>query len=257
VRLVRYCHPAKILAATRLPGLATLDEPTLALLYGVSTERYRDIAGAIRAEAARAARELDAPVFTAGGPVLAVGDSHTDDLGSWAEILAARLDVPVINAGLSGDTTTAARARLSQLPAAGHAFVLLGTNDARRHGEQDMLVSHGETRRNLRAIDHDLRRRCDQVTWITPPPVDEQRIRGAPALRAADVTWRLDDVAAKAALVREAWPDAIDVWPLFTADHLSDDGLHVSAAGQRLIAERALRRLARRTAARARRQRIR
>jgi acyl-CoA thioesterase I len=244
-RLIRYCHPAKILAATRLPGVAALDERTLARLYGVSTARYRDIAGAIRAEAVRAARELDRPVFSGSGPLLALGDSHTDDLGSWAEILAECLDVPVINAGLSGDTTTAARARLPQLPATGHAIVLLGTNDARRHGEQDMLVSHGETRRNLRSIDRELRRRGGHVTWITPPPVDEERIRAAPVLRGAGVTWRLDDVAAKAALVRDAWPDAIDVWPLFTADHMSDDGLHVSAAGQRVIAERALRRLAR------------
>jgi lysophospholipase L1-like esterase len=235
-RLVRYCHPAKILGTTRLPG--TLSEAALAGLYGVSPDRYRAVAAAIAAEAAAAARDL--PPLQLDGPLLALGDSHTDDLASWAEVLGAVLDVPVINAGVSGDTTTAARARLARLPPAAHAVVLLGTNDARRHGDQDMLVSHDETARNVRAIDRELRRRCGRVTWITPPPVDERRISADPALREAEVSWRREDVAAKAGLVRDAWPDAIDLWPAFDASCLAADGLHPSATGQRVIAERVL-----------------
>jgi lysophospholipase L1-like esterase len=238
-RLVRYCHPAKILGTTRLPG--TLSDDALARLYGVPEAGYRAAVSAVVHDALAAARGLR-PARVAG-PLLALGDSHTDDLASWAEILDAVLDVEVVNAGLSGDTTTAARARVSHLSPAAHAFVLLGTNDARRHGDGGMLVSHGETRRNLRAIDRELRRRCDDVTWITPPPIVERRIRADRALAEAAVAWQLDEVARKAALVREEWPQSIDLWPLFTADHLAADGLHASAEGQRLIAALVLERL--------------
>jgi lysophospholipase L1-like esterase len=240
-RLIRYCHPVKILGTTRLPGVDALDDRALAALYGVSRERYRRVAADLRREARHAADEIGGrPRLPLEGRVLALGDSHTDDLASWAEILATLLRPPVINAGLSGDTTTAALARLHRLPAAAHAFVLLGTNDARRHGEQDMLVSHPETRRNIRAIDRELRRRCRHVTWITPPPVHEARMRDDPALVDAGISWRLEDVAAKAALVREEAPAALDLWPAFGARHLAADGVHPSPAGQQVIAETVL-----------------
>jgi lysophospholipase L1-like esterase len=231
-RLVRYCHPAKILATTRLPGLDAIDD---AALYGISQEQYRSARAALREEVTAAARALGEPPRLAG-PVLALGDSHTDELGSWAEILGEL--VPVLNAGLSGDTTTSALARAHRLPPAAHAVVLLGTNDARRHGGAGMLVSHRETRRNLRALDTLLRQRYAKVTWMTPPPVDEPRIRADPALRDADVSWRRADVRVKAQLVLDEWPDAIDLWPGFAAEHLAADGLHPSPCGQLQIARR-------------------
>ena len=248
-RLVRYCHPEKLLAGTPLPGAAALADAQHADLYGTSPERYRAVAGRLRDEACAAARELaagdtlrgrvDAIRRAAGQRIVAFGDSHTDDLASWAEILRHLLATDVVNAGVSGDTTTAALARLDRLPAAGLAVVLIGTNDARRHGPgAPMLVSHAETARNLRLIDAALRKRCARVIWITPPPVDEHRIAHDAQLAADHVTWRADDVAAKAALVRGGWRDAIDLWPLLGPRHLAADGLHPSGAGQRLIAER-------------------
>jgi lysophospholipase L1-like esterase len=150
-----------------------------------------------------------------------------------------------VNAGLSGDTTAGGLARLHRLPPATHAFVLLGTNDARRHGAQDVLVSDAETRRNLRAIGSALDRHCRRVTWLTPPPVHEARIGSDTSLAKAGVTWRYAEVAAKAELVRCAGHDAIDLWPGFSDAHLAADGLHASAAGQLLIAARVIRRLGR------------
>jgi lysophospholipase L1-like esterase len=229
--LVRFCHPAKILAGARLPG--TLTDDDLARLYGTDTATYRALAGDIRAEARRAA----AGVPRLPGRILALGDSLTDDLGSWAEILRHG-GADIVNGGLSGDTTTGARVRLARLLESRpeRAIVLLGTNDARRHGRdgEPMLVSHDETRRNLRALDAALRSRCEHVTWITPPPVAD------PALGEPDLIWHRRDVAAKADLVRELDPAAVDLWPGWTTDHLSPDGLHPSAAGQRFIAERVL-----------------
>jgi acyl-CoA thioesterase-1 len=225
--LVRFCHPAKILAGARLPG--TLTDDDVARLCGTDPATYRAHVDEIAREA-RAAATMPAPA----GRILAIGDSITDDLGSWAEILR-HAGATVVNAGLSGDTTAGARVRLTRLLEAAPdvAIVLLGTNDARRHGRagEPMLVSHEETARNLRAIDTKLRRHC-RVVWITPPPVAD------PALAEPDLIWHNHDVAAKAALVRELDPAAVDLWPGWTAAHVSADGLHPSPAGQRLIAQR-------------------
>jgi acyl-CoA thioesterase I len=227
--LVRYCHPDKILGATRLPG--TLSEATVARLYGTDLATLRSLTAELRAEAAAA--PCDGSKFAAGSTILALGDSITDDLGSWAEILRYAVpDVTVLNAGISGDTTTSAIARLSRLPGRfTWALVLLGTNDARRHGDAPMLVSHAETRRNLRILDAALRRRCRHVRWITPPPI-LARVVAEP-----DLTWEPADIAAKADLVRAIDPAAVDLWPGWAADHLRADGLHPSPAGQRHIAE--------------------
>jgi lysophospholipase L1-like esterase len=216
--LIRFCHPAKILAGARLPGALT--DEHVAHLYGTTVATYRALVAQITAE-----RTTKLP-----GRILALGDSITDDLGSWAEMLG------MVNEGLSGDTTAGARVRLTRLldRAPDCAVVLLGTNDARRHGRdgEPMLVSHDETARNLRAIDAKLRRHCDRVVWVTPPPVAD------PALGEPDLIWHNRDIAAKADLVRELDPAAVDLWPGWTSSHLSPDGLHPSAAGQRLIAER-------------------
>jgi acyl-CoA thioesterase I len=234
-RLIRYCHPDKL-----LDGLG-LQPPDLPKLYGAAPETCRRLAAAARDEAVAAAAGLGArPLpFRPGARILAVGDSHTDDIGSWAHILAALHDGPVLNAGVSGDTTIHVRARVDRLPRADEAIVLVGTNDARRHGGSGsaMLVSHDETRRNVRAIQRALRGFCGHVTWITPPPVDERRLAVDPLLDAAGVSWRLADVAAKAAVIADEFGDAIDLWPVFGSDHLTGDGLHPSPAGQRLIVE--------------------
>lgn len=230
--LVRFCHPAKILGATRLPG--ALDDAAIAALYGTDVETYRRLAEQIAGEARTP--PVDEAPFAPGLTILALGDSITDDLGSWAEILRHALPaVTVINAGLSGDTTTGAITRLSRITArATWALVLLGTNDARRHGDAPMLVSHAETRRNLRVLDRALRRRCRHVRWITPPPILDA-VDADPDLR-----WEPADVAAKAALVRALDPAAVDLWPGWGPTHLSADCLHPSPAGQRFIAARVL-----------------
>jgi acyl-CoA thioesterase I len=230
--LVRFCHPAKILGGGRLPG--TLDDDAIAGLYGTDLTTYRALAAEMAGEARRAAADLPpAPPVS----ILALGDSITDDLGSWAEILR-HAGARIVNAGLAGDTTGGARVRLTRLleERPEWAIVMLGTNDARRHGRdgEPILVSDAETRRNLHAIDAKLRRSCARVVWVTPPPIAD------PVLLEPDLVWQLGDVAAKADLVRELDPHAVDLWPGWNAEHLSADALHPSSAGQRFIAERVL-----------------
>jgi acyl-CoA thioesterase-1 len=233
--LVRFCHPAKILEGARLPG--ELDHAVVAGLYGTSPETYRALAAEMTGEARRAAAGLPAPPRAS---ILALGDSITDDIGSWAEILR-HAGATIVNGGLSGDTTADARVRLTRLleTRPEWAIVLLGTNDARRHGRdgEPMLVSDAETGRNLEALDARLRRACSHVVWVTPPPVAD------PVLLEPDLLWHRRDVAAKADLVRALDPAAVDLWPGWTPEDLSADGLHPSPGGQRFIAERVIERL--------------
>ena len=248
-RLVQFCHPEKILEATRLAGRLTPDDRLLGALYGTSPRRYRALVSSFeRTARAVAAELLGRPGFRAAaeslpvpreGTVLAAGDSITDDRQSWAEILrhvlAETHGARLVNGGLSGDTTTGLVSRLGRLPPADLVVILIGTNDARRHGRADgeMLVSHAETARNLGV----LRRVRQPVVWITPPPVSEAWIAGAEELIEADVAWRGRDVTAKAELVRRLPDPVVDLWPAWTADLLLDDGLHPNLAGQRRILE--------------------
>lgn len=257
--LVRFSHPRKILAGTRLPGLEALDDERVAALYGTTVERQRTLADRLRAEARETALTLAGHPGLApeslpdGARLLAVGDSITDDIGSWAEMIAAalvamrpRADVAVVNAGLSGDTTADVIARNVSLPPADLAIVLLGTNDARRHGRDGVpvLVTDGETLRNVALLDELLRRRCGKVLWVTPPPVLEKRVEADAGLRAADLRWRAADLRRKAAIVRAGVRTVADVWPAFgdppAAHLLRADGVHPSSAGQLAIASTVL-----------------
>jgi lysophospholipase L1-like esterase len=255
-RLVQFCHPPKILSNTRLPG--ALDEASVARLYGTSARETRRLVAGFEAHAATAARRLlDDPTLRRSaaqlprGTLVALGDSITDDLQSWAEILRQvlrrlRPRSRLVNAGLSGDTTTAAIARVRRVcderPA--WVLVLIGTNDARRHGPgAPMLVSHDETARNLRWLERALGPR---VAWIVPPPVLEDRIAADPDLSEAGVVWRAADVRAKGELVRHLAGPVAD--PAFGSppdgDLLLPDGLHPSLAGQERIAAAVIRTLA-------------
>jgi acyl-CoA thioesterase I len=251
--LVRFCHPRAILAGTRLPAPGALDDAMVAALYGTTVERLAATVERLADEVAAGAAELAGHPGLArlpdGTRLLAVGDSITDDLGSWAKLVAAARGpaVTVIDAGRSGDTTADLVARSARFPPADLAVVLVGTNDARRHGRDGVpvLVGDAETRRNIGVLDTLLRRRCGRVLWVTPPPVDEARAAADDELRAADLAWRLADVRAKAEIVRQHARNAADLWPVFgdppRAELLHPDGIHPSAAGQLAIADAVLR----------------
>ena len=91
---------------------------------------------------------------TAGGRVIAFGDSLVEGVGAstgrdLVSLLSARIGVPIVNAGRSGDTTRSALARLdsavlSRSPRV--VIIVLGGNDALRR------VPPKETFANLDAI---------------------------------------------------------------------------------------------------------
>ncbi len=254
--LVRFAHPERILATTRLPGVGTLTGKVLADLYGIDASVYERTRRRWREEAELAVEAMldDALVarlralpLARGARVTAFGDSITADRQSWAELLCLALDatrrrdrIAVMNRGLSGDTTAGALARLHDLRASQPdlVVVLLGTNDARRH-EGIMLHSHRETARNVRAL-HDVFRRAGwRCAWLTPPPILPERVAEERAIRERGISWTGADIARKAAIVRSYPEGVIDLWPPFGdpphGDLLLPDGLHPSLAGQQTI----------------------
>ena len=260
--LVRFEHPAKFLAVLELPGAALLGHVDEARAYGCDPDAARAIRAGIARQVGSAATELLAEPGTRGalralgsGPVVALGDSITDDLISWAEIMRACCaqerpsDVTVVNAGVSGDTTADALRRLYGVVAAEPTLVvaMLGTNDCQRHGPgADRLVSAEDGRRNVAAISRWLHAGGAEVVWLTPPPVHEPALAAAVGDRPFSL--RDEDVASLGASLRATGDRVIDTGAALRAgdprELLLADGVHPSLAGQLVIARTLLRALA-------------
>jgi acyl-CoA thioesterase-1 len=256
-RMVRFLHYEKALAL--MPGLS---EGLLATLNGLTLEDYRATRAQFAAEAREAARDLladatfaasaDRLPFAPGAVVVGLGDSITDDLQSWLEILRHLLDlrrpadaIQVVNAGISGETTAQMYSRFLGAVAARQPswiICMAGTNDARTHGTSPIktLVSADETERNLAALRNFAATQTSaRWLWLTPAAVIEEQIAADPFLSMLQAMWRNDDLAVVAAAVRRQPDPHVDLQTLFglPADPalFISDGLHPSLAGQKVI----------------------
>src|SRR5215210_3224817 len=256
---IQYHHPEKTLST--LPGGPEIGDEMLAPFFGTDARTYREIKAAFAERARRCARELlqdawfaalvDRLPFEAGTTVVGLGDSITDDYQSWLEILRHLLverrpesGIYLVNAGISGDTSSGLLGRLLDILEGSPAWIitLIGTNDVAfvRDPPTKSLVSPEETGKNLRAL-RDLAETLSatRLVWITPPPAIEDRANEVPA---GQPVWRNADLAKVANLVREVAGEdpLVDLWEVFgePADPklLLPDGLHPSLAGQRAIA---------------------
>jgi acyl-CoA thioesterase I len=264
---VQYHHPEKRPAA--LPTRPEIRNDMLAPFFGVDARTYEEIKAAIAGRARRCARELlqdarfgalvDRLPFEPGTTVVGTGDSITDDYHSWLEILRHLLAerrpddrIEVVNAGISGDTTSQLLGRflevLEEKP--NWLITLIGTNDVFfvREPLTKNLVSPEETAKNLRTLrDLAKARGGMRLAWITPPPGIEDRQGPSPAGRPV---WRNADLAEVARLVREVAGEdpLVDLWEVFgdpaEPELLLPDGLHPSLGGQRAIAVALVERLA-------------
>lgn len=264
-RMLQFFHYEKLLAL--MPGLS---EGLLATLNGLALDAYRAVRARFAGAARGAARELladadfaalvDRLPFAPGATVAGLGDSITDDLQSWFEILRHLLDlrrpddkVQLINAGISGETTMQMLARFFALADRRPDWIICfaGTNDARRHGRQPAktLVSPDETARNLAALRHFGATQTEaRWLWVTPATVVEEQIAADPFLSGRQVHWRNDDLRAAADAVRRQPDPHVDLQPLFGTPanpaYLLSDGLHPNLAGQIVIARAVVERLA-------------
>ena len=255
--LIQFIHPEKSLAS--MPGIGATE---FAALFELSSEEYRDLRAAFTNRARQAAEELladadfatrvDRLPFTSGSTVVGLGDSITDDLQSWLEILRYLLDlrrpqdnIHIANAGISGDTTAQMISRFLAvvLEEPDWIICMAGTNDARQHGQtpSKILVSLEETAKNLDMLrNFSTTQTSAQWLWLTPATVIPEQISAHWLIGEGQMMWSNDDLAAIADLMCQRPEPAVDLQPLFglPADPglLLDDGLHPNIAGQKIIA---------------------
>jgi acyl-CoA thioesterase-1 len=263
-KLVRFQRPE-----SALPFARHLDARTLAAIFGAGEDEYRSVVDDIdRRRLAAAERIAASPVaeshlqalpFEPGAHLVAIGESTTADRLSWFEILRTLiqthrpdLDLRFTNLAASGATTAQV---LSTLPGIRRhepdwVFCMLGTNDSQRLDapEGPLLVSPEETRRNLaelraRAVpDRDL-----SWVWLTPAPIDEERVARFPFVAGSGIGWRNDDLDRLARALPTGDDLVVDSGTAIVVDDpdaLADDGLHPNPTAQETLAAQVLAALA-------------
>jgi len=262
--ILQFQHPDKALA--RLPGVSP---ELISALFDIPRETYREIRNSFAESAKDTAAELlqdaafaqrvSALPFAPGQTVVALGDSITDDLQSWAEILRCLLDlgrpddgIHVINAGFSGDTTTHIICRFGDVVALDPDWILcmVGTNDTRLHGKHPSktLVSADETERNLAMIrNYGATQTQARWVWLAPPGVVEEWIPQHWFLGPLELMWRNSDLSAVADMVVRRPEPSVDLRDIFgtqpRTEYLLSDGLHPCLTGQRAIVKAVVERL--------------
>lgn len=256
-KLVQSQHPEKVLTYAR-----HLDEKVLAAIYGVDVDIYLLVRSQLKQQVKEAAEQLlqfpdfaarvDRLPFKAGETVVGLGESTTDDLLSWFEILRYLLEqkrphdgIRLINEGISGNTTTQVLGRLSGIVTrhTDWIFCMIGANDTMRVGEDSAktLVSLEETAKNL----HEIRRIAAvrskaKWVWITPSTFDEERIDAFTHFKAGQLSWRNEDILAVGSLIRDMSDPVVDTQAGLglpaQAKYMGIDGLHPSIEGYKAIA---------------------
>ena len=262
---VQYTHLEKLYGY--LPGM---DEELPARLFGLDPEEYREIRSRFDANAREAAGELledaafagsvDRLPFREGDTVVGVGDSITDDLQSWLEIVRHLLDerrpedgIRVVNRGLSAHTTAMVLRRfvadvVSLEP--DWVICLLGGNNATRVGPEPNKSQIGpeETARNFEVMRRIVREQTEaQWVWIAPPTYDEERAAAFPPFKIGQSVFLNRDVVAIGEYIGRQEEPVVDIQAVFglpaDPELQGPDGVHPSLAGQMAIARAFVERL--------------
>ncbi len=263
--VLRWVHPEKDYFF--LPGFA--DDTLRAAVHGLDVETYQAIRASFD-DAARGAAEalladetfaerVDRLPFSPDAPVIAIGDSRTDDLQAWFEILRHLVEVrrpqgriQLVNAAVSAHTTTQAFGPVNRAVAQRPDWIFCyhGGNDVTRFGSEatKTQVSIEETEKNLT----ELRRLASAETglrwvWMTQTPIDEPRMEGTPEFRFGQVAWRNADIEKINAFLSRQSDPVVDLHAAFgdpvSSPLLGPDGVHASLAGHALIAKTVVERL--------------
>ncbi len=254
--LVRLIHVEKILPP--LPGvhdmlladLLKIDATVLTQVRAQLAAEVRQVAEDLLGDASFA-KAVDRLPFSQGSTIVGLGDSITDDLQSWLEILRQVLElrrpqdqIKLVNAGASGESTPQIMFRVPPTLALHPEWVicLAGVNDARRFGgvAEPIQVSLNETRRNLSAFrDYAARHGKARWLWVTPVPVIEERIVGHWFWTPMATFWARNDVHAISEAMLGLGGPAVDLRPVFAGESgaqlILDDGVHPNLQGQKAI----------------------
>ncbi|REL33522.1 SGNH/GDSL hydrolase family protein [Rhodohalobacter sp. SW132] len=175
-----------------LPGIS--NRAAVANLFGLTEDELSSLRDMYSKNAKEAALELlkdddvmdwiDNLPFSPGDTIVAIGDSSTDDLQSWFEILREVLDISrpdadyrFINAGQTNDTSSQALRRLHRDVLSFEpdwVFISLGLFDATRLSiaPKRTLLPLSETWENLSTIEDAIKEVTENpVIWISPPPI--------------------------------------------------------------------------------------
>ncbi|WP_028548555.1 SGNH/GDSL hydrolase family protein [Paenibacillus sp. UNC451MF] len=255
-KLIQMQHPEKLLSFAR-----HLDDKLLAAIYGMDLETYLNIKGQMIRQVKEAAEQLleqpdfadrvDRLPFKAGETVIGIGESTTDDLLSWFEILRHLLklqrpqdEIRLINEGISGNTSSQILGRFSGIVAKNPNWFLcmIGSNDVLRFGPESAktLVSLEEIEKNLNEIRRIAAARTKaQWVWITPPTFDEERIAAFPHFQMGQLSWRNEDIITVGEMIRSMPDHVVDTQAGFGQPELAKfigvDGLHPTIVGQKAI----------------------
>jgi lysophospholipase L1-like esterase len=253
---LQYTHLEKLYGY--LPGMPD----ALPSVFALTSEEYSAQRAGFEAAVRRTAVEIlsdpvhasmvDALPLAQGARILAVGDSVTDDLQSWVEILRHLLElrrpgdeITVVNGGLSAHTTAMVLRRWPATIAAARPDLIvcaLGGNDITRvgAGATKTVVSRDESLANLQ----ELRRIAREMTearwlWMTPVPVIEERIQQYGPFRFGASDWRNDDLVPLSRAISDFPDTTVDLTSVFgvPADPRLQgvDGVHPNLDGQRAI----------------------
>lgn len=249
-KLVRFQRPENSLLYAQ-----NLDPQTLAAIFGTNETEYRTAiddldrqrgeAAARIAAAPNAEEYLQALPFEENAHVVAIGESTTADRLSWFETLRTLADThrPDLslrwtNLATSGATTTQSLAMLPAIRrlAPDWIFCMLGANDTQRFDGPDgpLLVSREETKRTLT----ELRTRAvpkARWVWLTPTPVNQERIARFPFFADSSISWSNDDVKHLTRILPTGDDLVIDTStavPASAQGAFADDGLHPSDTAQ-------------------------
>ncbi|WP_256757438.1 GDSL-type esterase/lipase family protein [Cohnella sp. WQ 127256] len=256
VKLVQTQHPEKLLSFAR-----NLDDNAIAAIYGMDSITYRAIKDQFVLLARGAAKQLledqafadkvDHLPFKPRETVIGVGESTTDDLLSWFEILRQLIDIRrpqdgirFINEGISGNTSSQVLGRFSGIIAKEPDWIMcmLGGNDVLRVGPEPTktLVTADETAQNLAAIRQIAAARSKaEWVWITPPTFVEERVAAFSYFQQAYLSWRNSDILLIGDIIRSLPDRVVDTQERFGAPASSlwvgPDGLHPILAGHQAI----------------------
>lgn len=199
----------------------TLDRSTVALIVAAAFLGVVLVWGFWPSSVSRVAN-----LSSSGSNVIAFGDSLTSGYGAgegdaWPARVAERIGVPIVNAGVSGDTTEAALARLERDVLARDPRIVivgLGGNDFLRR----MPIAETET--NLRSIVDRIQRAGAMVVLL--------------GFRFPSVDANYESMYERVARDRKCLliPDLLD--GILSNPSLKSDEIHPNAAGYDLMAER-------------------